>query len=78
MVGPSSESSLAKFKPSEKSKPPETRVIAALQYIGEAAEMLEAQARTGGLPGWVETRISQAASLMGTAVSYVHHVQREQ
>jgi hypothetical protein len=78
MVGPARELTLPKFKPSEKSKPPETRVIAALQYIGEAAEMLEEQARTGGLPGWVETRVTQAASLMGTAMSYVHHVQRDQ
>lgn len=71
------EVALPKFQPSEKSKPPEKRVIAALHYIGEAVDLLEKHAREGALPGWVETRIEQAASLMGTAVSYCLHAQRK-
>jgi hypothetical protein len=65
-----------KFQPSEKSQAPgheAAKVVVALQYISEAALQLEAQARLNPLPSWVESRVVQAAALLGTAMGYVNH-----
>ena len=60
------------FQPSQNSDTPRDKAMAGLLYIRKASVVLE-RAIEGGvpMPGWVLSRITQCAGMMGTAVSYV-------
>ena len=63
---------MSTFQPSTNSGTPRDKTVAALRYIRKASVVLE-RAIDGGvpMPGWVLSRITQCAGMMGTAVSYV-------
>lgn len=63
---------MQKFKPSAQSAEPDSEGRVALKYISRCVDQLAAADREDALPSWVVRRIVQAASLMGTAVSYAH------
>lgn len=69
---------MKRFKPSKKSEAPEDRVTHALRYIAHSAEQLAKASETEELPGWVVSRIGQAASIMGVAASFVSRPQKDE
>lgn len=65
------------FKPSNKSHSPEAEVLARLNYLKRAAEVLEGHVgKSGMFPAWVVDRINQAVVEAGMAVSYVQMAEK--
>tara|TARA_Y100000310_G_C20628788_1_gene787439 strand:- start:171 stop:416 length:246 start_codon:yes stop_codon:yes gene_type:complete len=67
-------SAMHKFTPSPESLTPKKQALKSLAYAKKAIGKLEAYLKTADdddVPSWVLTRINQAASCAGQAVSFV-------
>lgn len=67
------------FKPSSASLTPKQQVLKNLKYCKLAVGELEKQIRASDedyLPGWALTRINQAATCLGQAVSYINQTRQ--
>jgi hypothetical protein len=70
------------FQPSNVSLNSKRRILMALKYIKKAAGIIEAyveaQSDDSVLPDWVLTRINQAATSLGSSVTYLKHLKKRQ
>ena len=67
-------SAMTQFKPSSASLTPKKQALQSLAYARKAIEKLETYLEAVGdddVPSWVLTRVNQAASCFGQAVSFV-------
>ena len=61
------------FKPSPASIDPRARALKSLRYAKKAIEVLEKYVEREPLPDWALNKVNQAATALGSAVSYIRY-----